>query len=257
MRIDGIHDCKIGTAFGVSTRTLRYYDQIGLLCPTRITTNGYRIYGQKEVDLLQQILFYRELGVELKEIGDILHNPAFDKEKALENHLSMLLQRKMQIEMLIDNVTKTIGTMRGETTMSDKEKFEGFKNKIVEENEAKYGKEIREKYGDDTVNASNAKVKGMSEEKFQAAEQLRVQIDELLKEAFEEGDPASEKAQKVCEMHKEWICMFWPDGMYTKEAHKGLGEMYVADERFKAYYDRIAVGCAEFLRDALDIYCAE
>lgn len=141
--------------------------------------------------------------------------------------------------------------------MSKKEKFENRKNKMISDNEAKYGKEIREKYGEDTVNASNAKVKGMSEEKFHAAEELRVRIDELLKEAFEQGDPACEIAQKVCQLHKEWICMFWPDGMYTKEAHRGLGEMYVADERFTAYYDRIAVGCAKFLKEALDIYCAE
>lgn len=114
---------------GVSTRTLRYYDQIGLLCPARIAANDYRIYGQKEVDLLQQILFYRELGVSLKEIHQILNDPDFDKARALESHLSALLLRKKQIERLIDNVTKTIGSLKGECVMSDNEKFEGFKQK--------------------------------------------------------------------------------------------------------------------------------
>lgn len=139
--------------------------------------------------------------------------------------------------------------------MSSKEKFEGFKQKMTDENEAKYGKEIREKYGDDTVNASNSKVKGMSEEVWQKTETLRKEIDELLKEAYAQGNPAGELAQKACALHKEWICMFWPAGMYSKEAHKGLGEMYAADERFTAYYDKIAPGCAVFFRDALNIYC--
>ncbi len=240
---------------GVSTRTLRYYDQIGLLCPVRVSSNDYRVYGQKEVDRLQQILFYRELGIPLTEIGKILNSPDYDKEKALTGHLSALLQRKNQIELLINNVTKTISAMKGESIMNDNEKFEGFKQKLVDDNEASYGKEIREKYGDNMVNASNAKVKGMSEKQWQEAESLRTEYESLLKTALEQGNPASEAAQKTCDLHRQWICMFWKDGIYTKEAHKGLGEMYVTDERFTAYYDNIAVGCAAFLRDALNIYC--
>ena len=151
---------------GVSTRTLRYYDEIGLLSPARIEHNKYRIYGKKEVDLLQQILFYRELGVPLERIDQIIKAPDFDKRKALEEHLSALLQRKDQIESLIDNVTKTIRTLKGETIMTDKEKFEGFKKEVISKNEAKYGKEIREKYEDDAINASYEKIKGMSKEKW-------------------------------------------------------------------------------------------
>lgn len=239
---------------GVTTRTLRYYDQIGLLCPVRIAS-GYRIYGEKEVDRLQQILFYRELGMELKEIADILKSPEFDRRKALESHLSALLQKKNQLEKLIGNVTKTISTLKGEAVMSDKEKFEGFKDRMLADNEERYGKEIREKYGDDTVNASYARVKGMTEEKMQRAEDLRRSIEETLAEAFAQKDAAGETAQKVCAMHKEWLCIFWPEGMYSKEAHKGLADMYVADDRFRANYDKIAPGCTEFLRDAIYIFC--
>lgn len=246
---------KLAQLSGVTTRTLRYYDQIGLLCPVRIS-NGYRIYGEKEVDLLQQILFYRELGVELKEIAGILKDPGFNCEQALENHLSALLLKKMQLEKLIGNVEKTIRTMKGETVMSDKEKFEGFKDELIQKNEAKYGKEIRKKYGDHVVDASNAKVKGMTPEKMQEAESLRVQIENTLAEAFAAGDPAGDLAQKVCGLHKQWLCCYWPDGMYSKEAHKGLADMYVLDERFKANYEKIAPGCTEFLRDAIHIYCA-
>lgn len=139
--------------------------------------------------------------------------------------------------------------------MSDNEKFEGFKQKMIDDNEAAYGKEIREKYGDDAVDTSNVRVKGMSEADWQKAQDLSAAINQTLKEAFEQGDPAGELAQRVCALHKEWLCMFWKEGMYSKEAHRMLAEGYVADERFTAYYDKIAVGCTKFLRDAINIYC--
>ena len=139
--------------------------------------------------------------------------------------------------------------------MSDLEKFEGFKQKLVDDNEAMYGKEICEKYGDEVIDASNAKIKGMSEEQWQKAESLRTELESLLKIAFEQGDPASNEAQRVCDLHRQWLCIFWKDGAYSKEAHKNIADMYTADERFAAYYDKIAVGCAGFLRDAINIYC--
>ena len=116
---------KLAELAGVSPRTLRYYDEIGLLSPTRISSNGYRIYGQKEVDRLQQIL-YRELGVPLDEIGRVLTAKNFDGLSALQNHLAGLLERREQLELLIANVEKTIKAMKGEIIMTDKEKFEGF-----------------------------------------------------------------------------------------------------------------------------------
>lgn len=241
---------------GVSVRTLHYYDQIDLLHPSRVEENGYRIYGTAEVDHLQQILFYRELGMPLKKIRDILNMPELDKEKLLEEQLTALLDRKKQIEVLIKNMKKTICTLKGETTMSDKEKFEGFKKKMIEDNEAAYGKEIRERYGDEAIDASNTKVAGMSEAQWKNAQELSDLINQTLKEAFELGDPASEIAQKACDLHRQWLCMFWKDGTYSKEAHKALADGYVADERFTAYYDKIAVGCTKFLRDAIYIYCS-
>lgn len=247
---------KLARMSGVTTRTLRYYDQIGLLCPIRVS-NGYRIYGEKEVDRLQQILFYRELGVELKEIAVILKDPTFSREQALEGHLAALLQKRKQLDLLIANVTQTMNSLKGEETMSNKEKFKGFKEKMIQDNEAKYGKEIRRKYGGDTVDASNAKLRGMSEEKMAAAETLGREIQEGLAQAFAQGDPAGELAQQVCDKHRQWLCIYWPDGLYSREAHMGLADMYVEDERFRAYYDKIAPGCAQFLRDALYLYCKE
>ena len=237
----------------VSTRALRYYDEIGLLSPRRISGNGYRVYGQKEVDLLQQILFYRELGVQLDEIKNIVWSKDYDQAVALQGHLSALKAKNEQLEMLIANVEKTIAAVKGEKTMSDKEKFEGFKQKMLEENEKKYGKEIREKYGDAVVDASNAKLMGLTAEQYDEVQKLSVRINESLKAALEQGDPSGALAQQACALHKEWLCYYWP--RYSKEAHLGIAQTYVNDPRFKAYYDAIAPGCAEFLRDALQIYC--
>ncbi len=136
---------KLGQLAKVSTRTLRYYDEIGILKPARINSSGYRIYGQAEVDRLQQILFYRELGVSLDRIKEIITDPSFDKAKALAEHRAQLLDKRRQLDLLIANVEKTIALTEGRATMTDKEKFEGFKQRLIDENEKKYGKEIREK----------------------------------------------------------------------------------------------------------------
>lgn len=245
---------KLSRMAGISTRTLRYYDEIGLLKPARVSSSQYRIYGEQEVDTLQQILFFRALGVSLEDIKKALGDPSFDREAALQSHLSTLTAKKAELERLIANVQKTIGALKGETKMRDDEKFEGLKKTLVEENEANYGKEIRAAYGDAVVDASNQKLKGMSAAQYAEAEALSQELNELLKKAVEEGDPAGESAQMACARHKQWLLHFWPDGMYTKVAHMGLGEMYCEDERFRAYYDAIAPGCAELLRDALRIY---
>ena len=120
--------------------------------------------GKKEVDRLQQILFYRELGVSLDNIKDIVTSPSFDGANALREHREKLLEKREQLDLLIANVDKTIALTEGRIKMSDKEKFEGFKQKMIDENEKKYGKEIREKYGKDTVEKSNEKLKNMTEE---------------------------------------------------------------------------------------------
>jgi DNA-binding transcriptional MerR regulator len=147
---------------GVSTRTLRYYDGMGILKPARISSSGYRIYGCREVDRLQQILFYRELGVSLTEIRNILSSPSFDEIQALKQHRERLLVNKEKLDLLITNVDKSIALKERNIKMSDMEKFEGFKKKLVDTNEEKYGKEIREKYGDDIVDKSNTKMINMT-----------------------------------------------------------------------------------------------
>ncbi|MCM3628618.1 MerR family transcriptional regulator [Paenibacillus glycanilyticus] len=243
---------KLGQLAGVSTRTLRYYDELGLLKPARVSSSGYRIYGEAEVDLLQQILFFRELGIGLEQIKQIVTDPSFDKTNALKEHHEQLLDRRRQLDVLIRNVEQSIEHAGGKIKMSDKQKFEGFKQKLIDENEKKYGKEIREKYGDDTVNASNAKLSNMTQEQFEEVTQLSEEIKTTLAEAFVTGDPAGELAQKTADLHKRWLCYYWKE--YSKEAHAGLAQMYVDDERFTAYYDTDRPGTAAFLRDAIHIY---
>lgn len=243
---------KLARLAGVSLRTLRYYDEIGLLKPARINSSGYRIYGQNEVNRLQQILFYRELGVSLESIKDIVTAPTFDELKALNEHREKLLEKREQLELLLANVDKTIASKERSLIMSDKEKFEGFKKKLVEDNETKYGKEVREKYGDEVVNRSNNKVKNMTQEEYAAITQLEAAFIETLHAALQTGDPAGELAQKAADLHRQWLTFYWD--RYSKEAHAGVAQMYVDDERFTAYYDKKQPGTAAFLRDAVFVY---
>ncbi|HEX7712445.1 MAG TPA: MerR family transcriptional regulator [Bacillota bacterium] len=243
---------KLSKLAGVSTRTLRYYDEIGLLAPAKINTSGYRLYGRDEVDRLQQILFYRELGVGLEKIKQIITAPSFDRNNALREHREQLLEKRRQLDLLIATIDKTIATTEGRITMSDQEKFEGFKQNLIDENERKYGTEIRTKYGNEVVDKSNAKVKGMSQADYEEVTKLAQEILDTLKAAMKTGDPAGPLAQKAADLHRRWLSFYW-DG-YTKEAHAGVAQMYVDDERFKAYYDRNQPGMAEFLRDAVLVY---
>lgn len=246
---------ELATLSGVSSRTLRYYDEIGLLKPAQINDSGYRIYEENEVDLLQQILFYRELGINLAEILKIINDPTFDHIAALKNHHVNLEKKRTQLDKLISTVEKTIAYKEGEIKMLNKEKFTGFKEELIRKNEAKYGAEIRTQFGDNTVDASNAKLRGMSQTEYDNMINMEKEIVELLIEAYKTGNPVSNVAKKLVLKHKEWLMYSWTT--YSKEAHAGLAEMYVTDERFTAYYDKHVEGGAEFLRNAIIAYVKE
>lgn len=243
---------KLARMAGISGRTLRYYDEEGILKPARINSSGYRIYGSREIDRLQQILFYRELEFSIDKIREIIDNPDFDEKEALISHREQLLKKREQLDRLISNVERTLQGKEGKIIMTDKEKFEGFKKDLIDKNEREYGAEIREKYGEDTIKASNEKFMNMSKEQYEEFEKLGQEILETLEDALDTGDPAGELAQRACELHKRWLLFTWKE--YSKEAHAGLAQMYVDDERFTAYYDKIRPGMAAFLRDAVFIY---
>lgn len=246
---------KLARLAGVSTRTLRYYDEIGLLKPARVSSNGYRIYGQFEVDRLHHILFFRELDVDLETITAIMNDPNYDKQEALQQHLRQLVQRRSRLDQLIETVKRTIAHEKGEYSVSNEDKFKAFKEQWVRDNENKYGEEIRRKYGESTVQASNERFRGMSEEDFKAMQAAEKDIFNYLAQGLAIGDPSSEPAQAAAAKHKEWLLYSWPQ--YNKEAHAGLVDMYVADERFKAYYDKTGEGAAEFLREAVLLYLSK
>lgn len=243
---------KLAKLAGVTTRTLRYYDEIGILKPARINSSGYRIYGKEEVDRLQQILFHRELGFNLDTIKQVMTSENFDETAALNDHLMRLLSQRKELDMLIENVKRTLEYKKGRITMNDTEKFQGFKKRLIDSNEEKYGREIREKYGDESVNESNRKLLNMSKEQYDEFDKLGQEILDTLEVAYATGDPAGELAQKVADMHRRWLSFTW--GSYSKEAHAGIAQMYVEDERFTAYYDKKQPGMAAFLRDAIFIY---
>lgn len=244
---------KLAEMAGVSTRTLRYYDEIGLLKPCRVNSSGYRIYGEKEIDILQQILLYRSMDIKLEDIQNIIANPNFNICQSLIEHRESLISRRNQLDQLILTVEKTIEYKKGEISMSNKEKFEGFKKEKLKENEEKYGKEIRDKYGKETVEASNKKFMNLSEEDFNEMQRLESEVFENLLKVSDSGDLDSEEAKKVYENHKKWLCFSWPS--YSKEAHAGLAEMYVADERFAKYYnDKADKEVVEILRDIIVKY---
>ena len=239
---------------GVSARTLRYYDQIDLLKPNRINSSGYRIYGQAEIDLLQQILFYRELELPLDDIKKILLADDFDMKVALRSHLVHLTNQRKRLDNLILTVEKSLQEKEGGHKMSEKEKFEAFKQTMIEENEKQFGDEMREKHGDDVISKANEKLQSMSRDDRNNHEELTAELNRKLAEATKQGDPTSQLAQEVAALHKIWLSFSWPDGLYDVENHLQLSKMYIEDARFKAYYDKIEPGSAEFLHAALKKY---
>lgn len=238
---------------GVSTRTLRYYDERGLLKPSRVNEQGCRYYEQEQVDLLQQILFYRERNLGLDVIKEIINNPRFDAAQALEEHLIALIEQEKHISALIQTVKNTIADMKGERSMSDKEKFEGFKRELIEKKEKLYGKEAREKYGEEAVDEANQKIMGLSEADYERFKNLEKEVCRQLEEAVRNKElPESETGHRIVLLHKDWLGYTWKE--YSAQAHKGLASMYIEDERFLAYYDKNLKGCGEFLVKAVNYW---
>lgn len=235
---------------GLSTRTLRWYDEIGLLKPARVAESGYRYYGPAQVDRLQHILTYRALGLQLARIRECLDDPSFDRLAALRQHRKELQDRKARLELLIQSVEETIGCEERKETMNDERKFAAFKERLVAENEAAYGQEARQRYGDAAVDGANAGLLGMTREQYEAWTALDAELRRRLEDAVREGlSPDSETGRELCALHRRWLAA--TDRHLNAAKHKGIAELYVMDERFTAYYDRAVPGCAGFLRDAV------
>ncbi|MBS7218098.1 MAG: MerR family transcriptional regulator [Oscillospiraceae bacterium] len=236
---------------GVTTRTLRWYDQIGLLKPGRVAENGYRRYGPAQVDRLQDILYYRALGVELAQIRVCLDDPDFDRLATLRGHLARLEGERTRLDGLIRSVTDTIHAEERNEIMRDEQKFEVFKRQAVERNEALYGREVREQYGDAQMDEANAAVMGLTQEQYQTWTGLGEEIREGLEYAVaEELPPEGEEGRRIAALHRRWLTL--TGNRYDPGKHRGLAALYTEDPRFTAYYDRNLPGCAQFLRDAVE-----
>ncbi len=242
---------------GVTVRALHHYEDEGLLHPTR-TANGYRRYGADDVARLQQILLLRSCGLALGDIRAALADPTFNFHDALTGHLVTLRTQQKELETLVGTVEKTIASLEGRCTMTDAERFEGMKARVIAENEAAFGAEARAAYGNAAVDAANERMASLTEEEWNDAEALGAAILEQLKAARSTGDAEGAEACELCAMHARWLQMHWGAGAYSPEAHAALAEGYVADPRFTAYYDNAAgEGATAFLRDALVAWCAE
>lgn len=244
---------------GVTVRALHHYEAEGLLRPAR-DASGYRRYDACQVERLQQILLFRACGLALSDIRRSLDDPAFDRAAALRSRLADLRAQQEQLKALMGTVEKTIAALEGETTMTDKERFEGLKRQAIDDNEKTYGAEARERWGDAAVDAANERTLAMDEKAWNDREALGQAVIDHLRAAFADGagDPTGPEARALAEMHGRWLALHWGEGAYTREAHAALADGYVADERFTRYYDdAVAAGATRFLRDAIAAWAAE
>jgi MerR family transcriptional regulator, thiopeptide resistance regulator len=231
---------------GVTPRTLRHYDAIGLLRPSRIGANGYRYYDEPALLRLQQILFYRELDMPLDEIKKIMGRRDFDVLLALEGHSQALRCKSARLNRLIETVDNTISHMKGRTHMSAQELFRGF----TEEEEKKYTEEAMRMYDPQTVKDSAKKWKAYTkaEKEHIGAEGVAVYTDLLA--AIPKG-PGSPEAQSGVARWRRHIEYFWTP---TDDQLLGLVELYNDDPRFRKNFDKASPELAGFMREAVTIY---
>lgn len=233
---------------GVSTRALHHYDEIGLLKPASVTPAGYRHYGDEELERLQQILFFRELGFSLQEIKQIIDSPGFDRKKALLTHKELLLEKERRLQALIQSVDASIDALESGTQMKNDAMFEAFNDsKLVE-----YRDEAKARWGH-----SNAwKESEERGSKYSKQDWLNIKgelqaVSENLASLMEH-DPTDPVVQEG--VGRWWNLINERFYTVTPEIFRGLGEMYVADPRFTATYENVKPGMAEFMRQAMLVF---
>ncbi|MGM0169168.1 hypothetical protein IGI39_003484 [Enterococcus sp. AZ135] len=244
---------QVAELSGVSTRTLRFYDERALLKPAFLSESGYRMYTEKEIDRLQQILLYRSVGVPLKTIRELIDRPAEKIQQTLMDQRVEVVRKQKELDRLLKILDDTLLYYKGEIEMTNREKFEAFKQKSLLENEEKYGEEIREKYGKEAVEDSNQKWIEMSEFDYQKMEEVETTLFGKLTQYMKDGDISRPLAEEIFDLHRLWLQFSWKK--YTKEAHRGLSEMYLADERFTQYYnEKCGIGATEALYQIIQYY---
>jgi len=245
-RTQSLDIAAVARKSGVTSRTLRHYDAIGLLAPARTSPDGRRFYEQPQVLRLQHILLLRELGTPLDTIRRIVDtdDPATTVH-LLRDHLAALERERERFARLARTVAATITSLENGTPMTADEIFDGFDH-------AQYEPEARVRWGDDAVRLSNEAWKALGSEGRRAHLAEHVAIASGLGELKSAGASLADDAvQALVARHHAWVSVFWtPDAA----SYRSLGDMYVQDPRFAANYDKHADGLAVFLRDAIRIY---
>jgi len=244
---------QVAELSGVSVRTLHHYDAIGLLNPAYIGNNGYRYYERAELLRLQQILFYRDLGMGLAAIGKTLDDPAFDQVKALKSHRKKLEREISRHHQLLLTIDETIKEIAGARKMKQDNPFKGFSP----EKQARYEKQLVEKYGAQAqakIDLSKVNMGKMSPEQMAAINAEGHEINNLLVALIKAGDGAgTDKVQALIARHHAWVANFWRP---NRPAYIGLGQSYNDNEDFRVFYDRYDTRLAAFLAEAMKIYAS-
>lgn len=242
-----INTNEVATLTGISVRTLHHYDKMQLISPERNSENGYREYSDADLDKLQQVLLFKECGFTLVQIKKLLDNPNFNRPEAFELQKKYLLYEKERIVTMISTLNKSIKNMKGEITMSKKDKFSGF-----DFTNNPYEEEARGLWGDETIDKSKQHIASLSKEE---QNDISKGMDGLFTSLAEIRmlPPESETVQQA--MHKMYQHFNNNFGnQYTLEAFEGLGQMYVTDERFTANIDEYGNGLSTFLAEAMKVY---
>lgn len=237
---------KVAEITGITVRTLHYYDEIDLLVPAKITESGYRMYNEENLQKLQQILFFRELDFQLKEIKMILENPNFDKIDALKKHKELLKLKRNRIDGLIGLIDKKL---EGEDNMSFKE----FDMKEIKNAQEKYKKEVEERWGHtDAYQESKKKQAKYTERDWADINEAAIEIYKRFVENMDKKVESPEVQELVIQW-QNYITKYYYN--CTDEILAGLGQMYVADERFTKNIDKYGEGLADFMSKAIEYYC--
>lgn len=231
---------------GITVRTLHHYDQIGLLEPTRVGENGYRYYGDEALYRLQQILFYRYLDMPLAEIKRIMSRKDFDVSEALTRHRGALEAEIRRMRLLISTIDETQGQLKGKVEVNPKKMFGGFS----ETEQRKYAEEAGKRWDAETVKASNQRWKSYSaEEKQRILDEGNAIFTDLA--AAKAAGAVSKPVQAVVARWHRHLQYFWSP---NDDQLLGLAELYNEDPRFRANYEKMAPGLANFMREAVKIY---
>lgn len=251
----GMRPRELAEQAGVSTRTLRYYESIGLLCPHR-SWNGYRAYADADAKRLAQIQAMKLCGLPLGTIRELLDGKSASLYDALAHHLLTLRAQGESLKLAAAHTEAAMRAIERIDHMEARDAFEELKAQGLREFEATYGAEARERYGDDAIDASNARMMALSQDEWDAKELLEESIKVQLRLAMATGDASSAEARELARMHERWVSIHW-GGISDREAYLGLVQGYGADPRFVSYYDSAAgAGATAFLADAVRAYQA-